>query len=409
MTDLPASPAIPTPAAPSWRGNVLLLAGGCLAALLLLEAFLRVYNPLGVRIRGDRIVLPRNFRETMTNTANRKLAPVIVFSKNSLGFRGPEPPRDFDRQLTVLAIGGSTTECLYLSDGASWPERLGEALAPHFDHLWVNNAGLDGHSTFGHLLLLDQIVLRLRPKVVVFLTGLNDVSRELPTGREVATGRAPLLHRVARHSAIVANALDFRRHLEARELSLGYREVDLLRTPQREADRPRAQALLDRHRERSLPGYRSRMRELVRTCRAHGIEPVLLTQPALYGGDRDDVTGVNLRWIEVDPKQQLHGGLAWRILDEYNDVVREVGRSEGALVVDVARELPKSSRLYYDFVHFADEGARQVGAITARALCPLLAERFPEHVRSACGPAGPAPANRERASPAELAGQGRHE
>jgi lysophospholipase L1-like esterase len=383
MIATPPRPERPRPA-PAWKGNLLLLLGGCVAAVLLLEAFLRLYNPLGVRIRGDRIVLPRSFRETMTNTANAKLAPTIVFSKNALGFRGPEPPRDFDRHLTVLAVGGSTTECLYLTDGTSWPERVGQALAPRFDRFWANNAGLDGHSTFGHLLLLDQVVRRLRPKVVLFLIGLNDVGRELPTGREVATGRAPVLHRMARHSAIVANALDLRRHLEARELSLGYREVDLARTPQMEADRPRAQALLERHRERSLPGYRSRVRELVRLSRAHGMEPVLLTQPALYGGDKDDVTGVSLRWIEVDPKQKLHGGLAWRILEEYNDVVREVGAAEGVLVVDLARELPKSSRLYYDFVHFADEGAREVAALTARALCPLLARRFPEHVRRPC-------------------------
>ena len=377
-------PSEPGRTTSAWKGNLLLLAFGCAAALLLLELFLRLYNPLGVRVRGDRIVLPRNFRETMVNAENPKLAPTIVFSKNSLGFRGEEPPRDFDRHLTVLAVGGSTTECLYLTDGTSWPERLGQALGPRFDRLWVNNAGLDGHSTFGHLLLLDQIVLRLRPKVVLFLVGLNDVNRELPTGREVATGRAPLLHRLARHSAIVANALDLRRHLEARELALGYREVDLRNTPQLAADRPRAQALVERHREKSLPGYRSRVRELVRLSRAHGIEPVLLTQPALYGGDRDDVTGVSLRWIEVDAKGQLHGGLAWRVLEEYNDVVREVGAAEGVLVVDLARALPKSSRLYYDFVHFTDEGAREVAAITARALCPLLAQRFPEHARGPC-------------------------
>ncbi|HVR71092.1 MAG TPA: SGNH/GDSL hydrolase family protein [Vicinamibacteria bacterium] len=383
MTDPHPAPAA-APLSAAWKGNLVLLLAGCLAALLVLEGFLRLYNPLGVRIRGDRIVLPRHFRETMTNAANPKLAPVIVFSKNSLGFRGQEPPRDFDRHLTLVAVGGSTTECLYLTDGASWPERLGEALAPHFHRLWVNNAGLDGHSTFGHLLLLDQVLRRLRPKVLLFLVGLNDAGRELPTGREVATGRAPLVHRLARHSAIVANALDIGRHLEARELSLGHREVDLAHTPQRVADRPRAQALLDRHRERSLPGYRSRVREMVRLARAHGIEPVLLTQPALYGGERDDVTGVSLRWIEVDAKQQVHGGLAWRILEEYNEVVREVGRSEGVLVVDVARELPKSSRLYYDFVHFADEGAREVARITARALCPRLAEQFPAYVAAPC-------------------------
>lgn len=369
---------------PGWRGNLLLLAAGTAAALLLLEAFLRLYNPLGIRVRGDRIVLARNVRETLTNTRNRKLDPVIVFSKNSLGFRGPEPPRDFDRQLSILAVGGSTTECLYLSDGGSWPELLGRDLARSFDRLWVNNAGLDGHSTFGHLLLLEQLVLRLRPRVIVFLIGLNDVGRVLPTGREVVSGPRSLTERLARHSAIVANALELRRNAEARSLRLGYREVEIETTRQLTADRPRARALVEWHREHGLSGYRRRVQELVRACRSHGIEPVLMTQPALYGETRDDVTGVSLRWIEVDRRQRIHGGLAWRVLEEYNDVVRAVGREQDVLVIDLARRLPKSSRLYYDFVHVANEGAHQVSAIAAAELCPLLARRFPDHAARPC-------------------------
>jgi len=384
MTPPSALAAAAAPSRPGWRGNLLLLAAGTAAALLLLEAFLRLYNPLGVRVRGDRIVLARNVRETMTNTTNPKLDPMIVFSKNSLGFRGPEPPRDFDRQLSILAVGGSTTECLYLSDGGSWPELLGRDLARSFDRLWVNNAGLDGHSTFGHLLLLEQMVLRLRPRVIVFLIGLNDLGRELPTGREVVSGPRPLTERLARHSAIVANALDLRRNAEARSLSLGYREVALETTRQLAADRPRALALAKWHREHCLPGYRGRVEELVRACRSHGIEPVLMTQPALYGQDRDDVSGVSLRWIEVDSRQHIHGGLAWRVLEEYNDVVRAVGREQDVLVIDLARRLPKSSRLYYDFVHFANEGAHQVSAIAAAELCPFLARRFPDHAARPC-------------------------
>ena len=96
------------------------------------------------------------------------------------------------------------------------------------------------------------------------------------------------------------------------------------------------------------------------------------------------MTGVNLRWIEVDAQERIYGALAWRVLEEYNDIVREVGRAEDVLVVDLARELPKSSRLFYDFVHFADEGAREVARITARALCQHLAERFPGYVTQPC-------------------------
>ena len=123
-----------------------------------------VSTTLWGRVYGDQIVLPKN----PTNGIN--LDELIQFSTNSIGFRGPEPPRKFDSSLTMVTIGGSTTECMYLSNGKSWPEVVGRFLAPAFNPLWINNAGLNGHSSFGHLFLLDQIVGPMRPKVAVSLS-----------------------------------------------------------------------------------------------------------------------------------------------------------------------------------------------------------------------------------------------
>ena len=38
-----------------------------------------------------------------------------------------------------------------------------------------NNAGLDGATTYRHLILMEDYVVTLRPKVVLFLIGINDV------------------------------------------------------------------------------------------------------------------------------------------------------------------------------------------------------------------------------------------
>ena len=38
----------------------------------------------------------------------------------------------------------------------------------------MNNAGFDGHSRFGHIVLLKQAVVPLRPDVALFLVGAND-------------------------------------------------------------------------------------------------------------------------------------------------------------------------------------------------------------------------------------------
>jgi hypothetical protein len=72
------------------------------AVFLLLEVALRLYNPFHLRLKGDRIMLPINLRMTITNRINPKLDPVIVNTRNSLGFRGPEPPENWKTDLTII-------------------------------------------------------------------------------------------------------------------------------------------------------------------------------------------------------------------------------------------------------------------------------------------------------------------
>jgi lysophospholipase L1-like esterase len=263
---------------------------------------------------------------------------------------------------------------------------LGGMLAASFPRLWMNNAGLDGHSTYGHILLVRQRIARLRPRVVVFLVGINDLGRTQmrPQDRALVDGEGvPWSVRLARHSAIAATALNLRRGWEAQQVNLPYREIDLLATPSFLPGKKRRQDLLATHRAH-LPAYAERLEELVRLSRQAGMEPVFLTQPALYGEAIDDVTGVDLAVVEVDREHLLNGRAAWELLEMYNDVTRTVGAQQGVLVVDVARALPKSSRLFYDFVHFTNEGAAAVARVTHAALCPLLARRFPQYAQQAC-------------------------
>ena len=55
---------------------------------------LRVYNPLGFRIKGDKIILPINKKEIIHHEHGLgKLDRVVVHQSNSLGFRGLSPRR----------------------------------------------------------------------------------------------------------------------------------------------------------------------------------------------------------------------------------------------------------------------------------------------------------------------------
>jgi lysophospholipase L1-like esterase len=354
-----------------------LLAFQALFAAVLLEVLLRVYNPMPFRVRGDRIVLPVHQSYTFDNRPAQKLDAVTHHTKNSLGFRGPEPPRDFARRLTILTIGGSTTECLFLSDGKTWTDAMSRALAARRPDVWVNNAGLDGQSTHGHLVLLRDFVVDLRPKVALFLVGTNDVGLDgSNTFDSALTPAVSLAHRAAQfavnHSEILALAQNIGRVRLSRQRGFGHSEIDVTALTDLVLD----DAVFDATRLKYaafLPAYAERLGQIVALCQKNGIEPVLLTQPALFGDVIDPATGVDLARKQVNGRG--NGRLEWTLLEMYNDVTRKVASDKGVALIDLARTLPKDSRLFYDFLHFTNEGAERVGSIVAAALEPHLRAR----------------------------------
>jgi lysophospholipase L1-like esterase len=347
-----------------------------LGTIALLEICLRLYNPLPFRVRGDRIILPFNQSYTFHTKGSTKLDPVIHHTKNSLGFRGPEPPRDWASYLTVLTIGGSTTESLFLSDGRTWTDQFARRLAVVQPRSWVNNAGLDGQSTFGHLILVRDVVATLKPRYALFLIGINDVARDRANTYDAALApppRGPMHAAVtfaADHSELAAIAQNVVRARRARDAGLGHGEIDLRRVRTLVLDQPAIDAAIEQHRARYIPSYADRVRHLVEACRVAGIEPVLITQPALYGDAVDPTTGIDLKTVQSSGG--ANGLLDWKLLELYNDVTRAVAAAARVPLIDLGRELPKDSRFFYDYVHFTNEGAARVGDIVFNRFAPLL-------------------------------------
>ena len=353
---------------------VKLLVVQALLAIALAEIALHIYNPLPFRVRGNRIVLPVDQRYVFHNDGASKLDPVTRHTKNSLGFRGPDPPKGFASRLTLLTIGGSTTECLFLSDGKTWADAMTRRLDRSFPGIWVNNAGLDGQSTYGHLILLRDFVEALHPRVAVFLIGVNDIGLQAGTPYDASlTPPSSRLRSAAvfvrDHSELAALAQNLWRVARAKEQGFGHGQIDVRTIRHLEHDPAIASATLATF-SAPLPAFAARVEAIVDECRRHGIEPILVTQPGLYGDAVDPSTGVDLSTLQV--KGAANGRLWWRVQELYNDVTRNVATSRGVVLVDAARQLPKDSRLFYDFIHFTNEGAERLGELIAVQIEPRL-------------------------------------
>ena len=363
--------------------NLLVVFLSLVVALGLVEIALRVYNPLGFRIKGDKIVLPVNRCQVFYHPRSKKLDKRTKVQRNALGFMGENPPPDFAQWLTILTIGGSTTECIELSDNKTWPLVLESKLKQDFRKLWLNNAGLAGHSTVGHLVLMEDYVLKLKPKVVLFLIGINDIgltrSAEFENRMMQKISFRSLdgfLTGLANYSEVFAAILNLKRfYFPKVTIRIVYEEINLKKIPTLEVSPQAKAAKIKLYREKYLGAFEGRLKKLMQIAQSHGIIPVLLTQPVLYGNLQDPATGINLGNLEISP--DMDGDLAWQVMELYNGITRKVGREDGVLVIDLARKMPKNSKYYYDFMHYTNSGSEKVAAIIFQELEPYLAQKFP--------------------------------
>ena len=77
----------------------------------------------------------------------------VKSSRDSYALRGDYPSPE---QIDILTIGGSTTAEEKVDDLETWSYLLGEKLTASSNaKVYVANAGVDGHSTYGHITFLS--------------------------------------------------------------------------------------------------------------------------------------------------------------------------------------------------------------------------------------------------------------
>jgi hypothetical protein len=117
------------------------------------------------------------------------LSPATVFTTNEIGLRGDE--YQADTRYNILAIGGSTTECVYLDDREAWTGLLQAKLnqdSPYQERVWVGNAGKSGQRLLEHLQIFQAVVPRLKTDAVIVLLGVNDFAEYLRSNAAPSTG-----------------------------------------------------------------------------------------------------------------------------------------------------------------------------------------------------------------------------
>jgi GDSL-like Lipase/Acylhydrolase family len=341
---------------------------GMLSGILLCEIILRIYNPIPSSVKKGKLILPANQHKIFTNTWIKKLDKKIHYSRNSFGFRGPELPAKIEGLISIITVGGSTTECKYLSDSCTWSYRLYEKLQKENPAVWLNNAGIDGHTTFGHMMLVKEYILKIKPRYVLLMTGVNDMELDEPdefdkmTEKKINTSSPKnFLKSIVNNTELGRSFLNYYQLRVSYKKGLVHREIDLTNL----VDNPLSDSAIIARLNKQTPyltAYKQRIDSIISMCLRAGINPILITQPSLFGSYTDPATNVAVgnKWSEKNSSGE-NCLLMEKILELYNDVLRSF--SGKVQVVDLARLMPKNSTYFYDFTHFTNEGAEKQSQI----------------------------------------------
>ena len=286
---------------------------------------------------------------------NSRFGPIRI---NSFGFRSPEITKQKPAgRLRVAFLGGSTTYCAEVSSNAmTWPALVIKAMHEHWPALDLDyiNAGVPGYTIRSLLPALEKRVVQFQPDIIVIYEATNDLSANsyqmahqqgvAPRHQEETFGW------LARHSLL---AYLIEKNLEVMRL-------------QRQASNPAGKIKPD------MPVLDAEFRQdyvnlVVASQKVAKVVATVTFSPRLRPGqspkERREAAVTALYYMPYMTIADLLTGYA-----QYNQVIREVAKSYGTLLVGDEDAIPADAQHYADSVHFTDAGSIAMAHRVARVL-----------------------------------------
>jgi lysophospholipase L1-like esterase len=320
------------------------------------------------------------------------------FTTDEYGIRG-DPYTDAD-EYHILTIGGSTTEVLYLDDSEAWPYlvqgELNHALEAS-PTVWVGNIGRSGIGLVEHIHALRYFVPQFDINAVVIMVGINDLMPFLndpasfPIAEETPENLSRFLDSSFYTRPIVDGALNrpfpenlgiYQARSALRVLNSYLRPPDTILIedsagngyfPRREALQSAPQVIEELpDLSRLLETYQANLLRAIEAASAQGLHLILVTQPAIYRSDMSD-EAQRLLWMGYLGNREAPAGrydpaVLAQALDQFNQRLLAVCAAQEVDCFDLAESMNGDARLFYDDVHFNEDGSQHV----AQQLSPYL-------------------------------------
>jgi len=321
------------------------------------------------------------------------------YQTNFMGLRGDMP---LAKGFNILAIGGSTTEDVYLDQSEAWTQVLQKRLNEQIPgtKFWVGNAGKSGMDAWDHQLVVGHIPPQIKNLgLIIILVGVNDLARSL----KYSQGKTlPVLSETQRYhrnfylrapqnaelpfykksgywrlGRILKNAFVLKK-TKRKNLVLGENAANIQRWRKH---RKGAQEIID-----TLPNLRFALKEyamhlnhIIDVAQKQKISLLMVTQPVLWEAPLPFELN-ELIWMggignyQEDPNQRYYSVSALeKGMALFNGELIRICQLRKTPFLDLAPLLEKNSTHFYDDCHFNELGAK----VVARALVEFLIANQP--------------------------------
>jgi hypothetical protein len=334
--------------------NLLIALGGGVALELLFGNWIRADNL-------NRLNILRNRRLTY-NAAPlySESDQTIRYTRDSYGLRGAY---DTPSSIDILTLGGSTTDQRFITDGKTWQDVLQRRFAESGRRVIVANAGVDGHSSIGHIKSLDwwlPHIPGLKPKFILFYIGLNDFYKtntaegdvlsfaERPTILNALREKSALYHVFRTLYGIYLSKVKFA--IDHRSIEFG--GIQWTRQP--------LLTSYDDLMQKPLKEYEARLEILIEKTKAFGATPVFVTQPSWrYRLDAGGVEGIasksTYRGVEINGVDFFH------MMKRLDDLTMRTCRRHSCICLDLSSSVEWKDEDFYDYAHMTPKGAEKLG------------------------------------------------
>lgn len=361
---------------------------GLIALVTVAELFSRCW----LRWRGNYFVWAPGVRRRLHIDRNvlPNLEPIVYWEINKDGERGGIPPRSNKKTYRILTAGGSPTEGYFLDQPSSWPGALERLLQRQeilktlgVEGVHVGNIGRSRVGSEELNLIFEKVLPRYQHlDVVVIMVGGTDIIKWLESGAPVNWSPPPVAARhifdchpegpfgwIPRRLALTEIIRRIRRQLlrplEVKEKvgkTLGKLRQKRARAKEIRNEVPDPTVMLDR--------YEYYLRKVINKTQKYADRVIIACQPCF---DKDHTPkeialfwnfGVGNAYTD-DVTIYYSLKLVGRLMALLNERAVQVAKSLGVEHVDLMPILEKSSRTYYDFLHFTPEGAEVVAKAIA--------------------------------------------